>query len=110
MQYETLLISNFICNIKEKFYKEKFIKRNFLSITFVLSTFLYDLIHFFKKVSFIAPAVHMVTTSKLIEHELKTCDKTTTKTLWIKWMEIIAFLLQLPTELEVTKITVQVVS
>ena len=104
------MISNFICNIKEKFYKDKFIKRNFLSIIFVLSTFLYDMKHFFKKVSFIAPTVHMVTTSKLIEHELKTCSKTTTKTLWIMWMEIIAFLLQLPTELEVTKITVQVVS
>ena len=66
--------------------------------------------HFFKKVSFFAPTVHMVTTSKLIERELKRYGKTTTKTMRITWMEIIAFLLQLPTELEVTKIKLQLVS
>ena len=54
-----------------------------------------------KEFSFIAPGVRIVTTNKLTVHVLKTCVKTTTRNIADYMDKIIAFLLQLPTELEV---------
>lgn len=56
--------------------------------------------HVFKKL-FITPVLRMVTASKLTAHSLKSFCKTTTKSMADYLDEIIAFLLQSLTELEV---------
>ena len=70
------IISNFIFYIKKYLISDIFCINNFFMLyVFVLSTFLIWNENLFKEFSFIALVLHMVTTSKLTEHVLKTLTK-----------------------------------